>query len=126
MFTVQLEKGFSFTAYFVQQILAIFLTAVWALTTSSLPEKMNHFLPDSVANVFAVLWYICFVWSIGLPLGFAVQRLFPGAASTGRWVWILPCVVFAGFFLHDAVVLSFGTAVAEFFKPGPDGEAFWA
>jgi hypothetical protein len=61
---------------------------------------------------------------ISFAVGMGVQATFPDKA--GCWVWVLPACGFLIAFGSDCASFSWRFATAEFFWPGPDGEAWLA
>jgi hypothetical protein len=124
MFETQIQDS-SFGGWLAQQILAVLVPAVWALATANLPTILVWRLGYPLGNIAETIWYVVFVWGIGFVLALLVQRLFPRAAATGRWVWPVPTLFFLLWFVGLAVMRSFRYALAAFFYPGPNGEAWW-
>jgi hypothetical protein len=58
-------------------------------------------------------------------IGRAACRRFPAYAGAGRWIWVLPFSFCLWGFFGDWARQSLRETLAEFFWPGPNGEAGW-
>jgi hypothetical protein len=62
----------------------------------------------------------------GFLLGRLVRKHLATAAEGGRWVWVIPSLLMSAGLLHDSIHFSIRYSLAEFFWPGPEGEAWLA
>lgn len=127
IFETEGTDGYSFASWLVQQIAALVLPPIAALFTAGpLAQHIADGPGYPLGPIGKALWYTFFVWGIGFYLGLLAYRLVPRAATTGRWVWVLPVAFFAFAFLSDTFRHSLPYAITEFINPGPNGEAWWA
>jgi hypothetical protein len=126
MLKTEILDDYSFWAWFSQQIGALVVPSALALFSAIFAEKIDAELTSPLRILFDIVWYTVFVWGIGFFLGLAAHRFFPRASVTGRWVWIVPMLLFFTAFVSDTLRSSFKDTLSEFFYPGPNGEDWWA
>jgi hypothetical protein len=114
----------SFGAWMGQQIGAVLVPAVWALSTANVPASIERKLGHPLGSIAEAIWYALFVWGIGFIWALLVHRFFSQIAAEGRWVWPLPTFFFLLWFVFLAVGRSFPYALAAFFDAG-QGEEGW-
>ena len=124
MFEKKIRDAPSFTAWAAQQVLALAAPALWAAITFEVAERLKERATYRLDSAINVAWYIS-VWCIGFFLALLVHRIFPGAATAGRWIWAMPTLLFVLAFASDAVSHGLGYALSDFIYPGPSGEAWW-
>jgi hypothetical protein len=124
MFGTELDTGPSFLLFFGQQLGALLIPLLWLLLTARVTDSLAHALGHPLGNIANVVWYVTFVWGIGLPIGYLITYFFPSAAAMGRWVWLLPSLGFCGCFIYDVVVYGFPATLSDFFS-SETGEDIW-
>ena len=115
----------SFGVWLIQQVGVVLVTAAWALVTANMPADLELMLGQRLAHIIETIWYVVFVWGVGLLVALLVYRFVPRAAASGCWVWPLPAFFWLLCFAGLAVMRSFQYALASFFSPGPNAEAEW-
>jgi len=117
-------RDYSFGCWLLQQLGAVLVPAIWALATSSVPSAVEGGAGYPIGTILEALWYVFFVWAVGLFWALIVHRFLRHAASAGRWVWPLPTFCFLLWFTFLAVERSFGYALRAAFSVG-QGEEGW-
>jgi hypothetical protein len=104
-----------FGAWLAQQFLAVAGPLACIVVVDAVLSRMS--VP--VGALERVLF-----WTIGAPLGYLgylVGRAFPGAARSGRWVWILPVAFFVSVLAWSLAEFPLRRALSEVFSPKPPG-----
>src|SRR5579885_586336 len=65
------------------------------------------------------------VSSLALVFAILLHRMRPCSIEEGRWVWVLPILVFLLALIASVATSGFESATREFFHPGLNGEARW-
>jgi hypothetical protein len=126
VFRTEIRDDYSFVSWLTQQTAAVAIPSIVALITAGpITDYFDQGFGFPMDIFGEVVWYTFFVWGNGLYLALLVHRLFPRAATEGCWVWAVPMFFFLLAFVFDALMSSFPDALATFFYPGPNGEAWW-
>jgi hypothetical protein len=81
----------SLGAYLVQQLGVTLAGFLAVLLTANVEHLFDRFTSSEIAlNALAIGWCALITLTLGATLGLLAGRLFPGAVSTGKWIWILP------------------------------------
>jgi hypothetical protein len=127
MFGIELRSDDGFAAWLIQQIAAPLVPFVWALLTASVPPTLGRYAGTYVGQpleiAIEIVWYFVLGWGLAFALALVVRRVFPSASRSGRWVWVLPVLLFTAGFIWDCTLFSFPQAASEFFYYGSAGEA---
>ena len=124
MFATNVGNDRSPSWWLAQQVGAIVVPITWALVTSGVPTALERALPAPFGDVAQVIWWAIFVWPVGFYLALLVYKIAPSAAATGRWIWVLPSLVFAAFFFAGLRTESLSEELRSFFYPN-QGEGAW-
>ena len=125
----------------VQGLLMTAFLLFYGIASFFIGPVIDRLGPRKVLVYNLVLWAILVSplesavgpWLLYLPAGrtlsfllaIGVRRSFPAAGPSGRWIWALPVSLLTLMFVLELRTWSLGYALAEFFYPGPDGEAWW-
>jgi hypothetical protein len=124
MFQTELAPEAGFVGWLIQQIAAPVPFVLWAVLVSPLEAAIAPWLRVS-RDAFDLLLYLPIGWALSVLLAIVVQRTFPGSVASGRRIWVLPVVLLALMFVLELRTRSVAYTFAEFFYPGPGGEAWW-
>ncbi len=137
MFDTEITSEPSILSWAAQQLLAVIGPLAWAITTSVVVSSAERTLVSPIlgiseadwwlwvvpiAGLAEKAWWTFFVGPVGFFLALLVSRLFPTAASVGRWVWIIPTAGFLFFFLGSVSQMPMWNVVEEFFWPASHGD----
>jgi hypothetical protein len=125
VFGTEIRKDGSFVAFVVQQVGVWIASVIWALITIEFPRWLSQFGP--VANILEAATIITLAFGPAFLCARWVRATHPDFAFSGRWIWILPCVLLIASLLQSlrrpALLLRGFSAVLY---PPPDGEQWWA
>jgi hypothetical protein len=114
MFEHELKPEPYFVSFVIQQLGAfvgsVVLSVVIGSTLSGLGVA-GEILAPLIAGI------------ISFVIGMMFRGASPDRAAIGRWIWILPVCVFLIAFAREWASSSLPLVFAEFFWPGPNGEA---
>lgn len=129
MFGIELRSDDEFLPWLAQQIAAPFVPLLWALLTASVPPALGRYAGtytgEPLEIVIEVLWSFVLGWGLAFALALAVRRVFPSASRSGRWVWVLPVLIFTAGFIWECTLFPFRQAISDAFYYGSAGEAAW-
>jgi hypothetical protein len=116
MFEHELRPEPSFGSFVIQQLGAFIGSVVLSIVVGSTLNELGvagEILAPVIAGV------------ISFVIGMMVRGNAPDSAAIGRWVWVPPVCVFLIVFAREWASSSLPPVFAEFFWPGPNGEAWW-
>lgn len=108
-------------SWLVQQLAVPLSPLLWGILTFRSEESLAASLGLSLNGIVDVS---CFV-GLGISFGLAilVRHIVPSAVAMGRWIWLLPVLIWGSALIYDSLTLSTAEAVADFFwsSRGDDG-----
>jgi hypothetical protein len=109
--------------WLVQQSVVPVMSLGWAIASSYLVLRIVESLQVPGGRVIESAWRLFGVWGFGSLLGFVIQRRYPDFASSGRFIWVLPTLVFGVLVVKDLAILSVKDVVSEILGGGNQGES---
>jgi hypothetical protein len=129
MFGTKLKPEIAFPPWLAQQLAAPAIPLMWALLTASVPPALGTYAGTYVGQplevAIEILWSLVIGWGLAFALALAVLRVFPSASRSGRWVWVLPLLIFTAVFIWETTLFPFRQTILDFFYYGAEGEASW-
>jgi hypothetical protein len=123
IFQTKIEGDPSFLSYLIQQLAVPLVPTLLALIVAGSLEDFTK-APGAPPQDDTALWVLACCAS-GFVCGFPIGCWLPNARAMGRLVWILPVFAFVAVFLLNSIQHGFVGSLADFFHPGPNGEAAW-
>jgi hypothetical protein len=122
MFETEIDEVGSFLSFALQQVAVCIVSVIWALLTVDILRGLSS---PSGGNVLEALCIVALSFGPAAICGWLVQQSMPRVAASGRWIWLLPCL------LVLALLSSFPHAMfmhnlAGLLYPEEQGEAWWA
>lgn len=114
MFATEAPEDFSLLSWAAQ----LFLSTLGPfILLASTEVALNHNLNQVVEGIACL--------GIAMLMARLLHRVLPRSATAGRWVWVLPTVLFLAMFTWTALLSDLRSALTDCFWPGPDGERGW-
>lgn len=127
MFGTELGRDDGFAPWLVQQIAAPLVPLLWALLTASVPPALGKYAGTYTGQpleiAIEIVWSFVLGWGWAFALAIAVRRVFPSASRSGKWVWVLPVLIFTAGFIWECTLFPFRQAISDAFYYGSAGEA---
>ncbi len=125
MFTTEVNDSRSLAAWSTQQVAIPILSWILTYIAMLVPEtilarRATNLVMD--AGIEAFLTTILF-WSSGFILAILIRQIFPSAAPTGKWIWVLPTLLVVYLIAWDFAKVGNPIVLIEYFYP--KGEQAW-